>query len=161
MRWPFARSLCKTLSATFQTMWCDSFGGLAKSKHSLPHDKKPKGKWEGLPGYDLVMQTLCALGFQLSGDLGLHRLSFPPSASQLFMSSEQKVIAETQPNNKSEIGFYLFGNIKTSVVQVGEFSRKCFPILEFLKNWELLLKMTFSHIQWMCEHFSSLTKALD
>lgn len=37
---------------------------------------------------------------------------------------------------------------------MGEFSRKCFPILEFLKNWELLLKMTFSHTQWRCEHCS-------
>ena len=93
-------------------------------------------------------------------------LSWPPQTLLLspcwatVHGSRMGVMTETHPNNKSEIIFSLFGNMKTSVVHLSDFLR-VFPILEFLKNWELLLNMTFLHTHWMVwTLFSLLTKGL-
>lgn len=93
----------------------------------------------------MVMQALSALVYQLSGDLSWPPGTLLPSPCWATVhGSGIGVITETYPNNKSEIIFSLFGTMKTSVVQLSDFLR-VFPILEFLKSWELLLNMNFLH----------------
>lgn len=92
----------------------------------------------------MVMQALCALVCQLSDDLSLPPQTLLSGPCWTTVYGSRMGVTETHPNNKSEIIFSLFGTMKTSVVQLSDFLR-VFPILEFLKNWELLLNMTFPH----------------
>lgn len=152
---------CTTPTTPSQTMWCDLFFWVAKTNMAYHQSRKQrKSEWACQDRAWQCRHSVPWCAICLVTYLGLHRLFFPSPAGQLFMGPEWGSTQRLTQTVNQKSYFHYVGPWRLQLSN-WDFLRVS-PVLEFLKNWELLLNMTFPHTHWMVwTLFSSLTKELD